>query len=162
MAHDPSNITPGLIDVAGFIKHSRIKLTVEEDILTFYKNLQSQGLQYNIFLLGINSITPDSDIFHPDLMTATTQVTDTALGMKLLEDDLVSKDYGDAKSVLLTTTSGSKFLFQLFKIKRPNLSLISLATIYTPRYSTTKCLYWYENSIANYVEVQPIIIELAA
>ena len=39
LTHDPSLITPDLVDISGFIKHTRIKLTAEDDILTFYKNV---------------------------------------------------------------------------------------------------------------------------
>jgi len=56
--------------------------------------VQSQGLRYNIALPEISSITPDSGIFHPELLNTTTQIIDTALGKQILKDDVVSKDYG--------------------------------------------------------------------
>ena len=152
--HKPSEIRPDLIDVAGFIKYSRVKITSEDDILVFQKNVQTQGTQYNIVLMAVNKITPDSGIFHPDLQDVTKVLIDTALDTKFLEDDVLSKDFSEAKNLLLMMTFGSEFIFQLLLIKHSKLTSVSLATINIPKYSTSKCLYKYAKAINNYVEVQ--------
>ena len=156
LTHDPSLITPDLVDISGFIKHTRVKLTAEDDILTFYKNLQAQGMQCNIVLLALDAITPEGGIFHPDLPLDTRAAIDTALGTKFLDTEVVTNEYSEARDLLITTTSGSEFLFQLLMIKHPKLASVSLATVDIPSYSTTKCLYKYAKAINNYIEVERI------
>ena len=75
---------------------------------------------------------------------------------KILDSEVVTNDYSKARDLLLTTTSGSEFLFQHLIIKHPNLASVSLANIYIPIYSTTKYLYKYDKLINNYLEIHMI------
>ena len=82
----PSLITPGLVDITGFIKYSKLNLMEADNILPFYKNVYPQELQYNMVLLPCKNILPDSGIYHPDLPEDTMKVIDTTLGTIFRED----------------------------------------------------------------------------
>ena len=98
--------------------------------------MQAQSIQCNIALLSLEGITANSGISYPDLQIDTQSAIDTALGTKFLDDEVVTKEYSEARDLILTTTSGSEFLFQLLMIKHPKLASVSLATIDILSYST--------------------------
>ena len=97
-----------------------------------------------------------SGILHQDLVPETQEVIDTALGTTFREEGVISNSFEIAHNLLLTTSSGSDFLFYLLMIKHPRLALISLATIDISKYSETKNKYTYAKCIINYLLIQPI------
>lgn len=47
----PTVIIPHPVNSSGFIKYSKLSISAAGDILPFYKDTQTQAVQYNIVLL---------------------------------------------------------------------------------------------------------------
>ena len=83
-------------------------------------------------------------------------ILDTGLGNKFYEEGVISKTFKTAHSLLLTTNSGSKLLFNLLMIKHPKLALLSLATMDIPKHLLSNKLILYKKAIKNYLFIQSI------
>ena len=153
MTIDPANIASDIFDVTSFIKYSKLSLTIEDDILPFYKNVRVQGLMKNIIILQCKPVIPDSGIYHPDLTDNIKAVCNTALATKFREDGVIVKTFSVSHNLLLTTDSGSDFIFQLLTMKQPNLVTVLLVTIDIPKYFISIFLCKYAKLIINYVYV---------
>ena len=89
-----------MVKTTDFLKYTRLSLSNADDILTFYKNVQSQGLAHNIVLVPCKEVTPTSGILNADLSEDTQHAIDTALNTKFLEDGVVSTNFTEAHDLL--------------------------------------------------------------
>ena len=92
-----------MVKKTDFIKYTRLSLSCEDKILTFYKNVQAQGMTQNVILVPCQDITPSSGILNINLSKDTGNVIDTALNTKFLEDSVISKDFTKAHDLLAST-----------------------------------------------------------
>ena len=152
----PASITTNLVESPRFVKYKTMKLTSADDVLPFYKNVQTQVLLYILLLLPLDTINPKSGILHPDLPTDTMEVINITLGTKMRNDGVVNKSFSEAIGLLSATDSGSECLDQLLMVRQPTLLPRLLSTIDIPKYSASACLYKYANAIKNYIYIQDI------
>ena len=115
-----SHIIPNLICTVDFIRYTNFLLNSTEDILKFYSDVQTQGMQYNVVLRHIDDIQPYDTLFPSDLPAQSIALISTTLFNKFRQQKVVAKDYSIGQNLLKATTDGFIFLKQILMIKLQN------------------------------------------
>ena len=114
-----SHIVPSLIQTVDFIRYTNFSLNGTEDVLKFYSDVQTQGMQYNVILRYINDLHPLATLFPSDLPAKSIALMSGTLINKFLQEKVVAKDYSIGKNLLKATTDGFISLEQILMVKTP-------------------------------------------
>lgn len=102
----PATLLPTDVNAIGFIRFTSAQLNDHDGILNFYNALQSQGMQFNVFLRDADLIDASYSVI-PDGMTShVVMLTRNTLYTKLCQDKVICSTYTDAVSLRDTTTCG--------------------------------------------------------
>ena len=96
-------------------------LNSPDDIITFYKNIYAQALQYNISLVPCEKSTTTCGNLYHELPDDTKHVINTILNTKFQDDSVLSKDFPEAHDLLSTKSSGSELLYYVPMMKYQKL-----------------------------------------
>ena len=117
-----SHIVPSLIRTVDFIRYTNFSLNGTEDILKFYSDVQTQGMQYNVVLRHIDEIQPSETLFPSDLPDESIALIFSTLINKFRQEKVVAKDYSIGQNLLKANTDGFIFLKQILMIKNPKFT----------------------------------------
>ena len=152
--HD--HIVPSLIRTVDFIRYTNFSLNGTEDILKFYSDVQTQGMQYNVVLRHIDDIQPSASLFPSDLPAESIALISSTLINKFRQERVVAKDYSIGQNLLKATTDGFIFLKQILMIRHPKFTDVASGLSQIPVYSNFNDLYLYARAIQDYVGIQRI------
>ena len=151
--HEP---TP--VQTRDFHKYFKAKLESNDNVLTFYQQLHSQGRNYNILLIDLKDIQPDVDLCPPYVSPIARTTMKIALYQKFQDADCLSSDYTEGQNFVETfggTSDGYSVLYQMIRLVHPHL--IKGRTLYNlPTYSNIGDIFKYANMMRNYILVQEI------
>ena len=151
-----SHIVLSLIRTVDFIRYTNFSLNGTEDILKFYSDVQTQGMQYNVVLRHIDEIQPSETLFPSDLPAESIALISSTLINKFRQEKVVAKDYSIGQNMLKATTDGFIFLKQILMIKHPKFTDVASGLSQIPVYSNFNYLYLYARAIQDYVGIQRI------
>ena len=138
-----SHIVPSLVRTVDFIRYTNFSLNGTEDILKFYSDVQTQGMQYNVVLRHIDEIQPTDTLFPSDLPAESIALISSTLINKFRQEKVIAKDYSIGQNLLKATTDGFIFLKQILMIKHPKFTDVASGLNQIPVYSSFKDLYLY-------------------
>ena len=134
---------PNNFDVKAFQQQFQPKLHCDSDILTFYKQLRSQGAKYNIYLIDINKVTTFVDLCPKEVSPATHKKMSIAIFQKLREENSKDITYNTLENSIQqhsSSSDGYETVEELLRRVRPELKR------YKIQYDIPK-LSAYENDI---------------
>ena len=140
------------VDVTNFLKYVYVKLQDRIGIMQFYRNLQSQGLRYNIYLRKDNEIDKDHGVIPDGLTHETEEIISTAIYSKCMQDKIIDESFTEAINLRATTRNGFQFLQLLLQLTHPKLTITSVATIDIPKFSDSNDLFVYAKEILDFVD----------
>ena len=151
-----SHIFPSMIRTVDFIRYTNFSLNNTEDILKFYSDVQTQGIQYNVVLRHIDDIQPSKTLFPSDLPNESIALISSTLINKFRQEKVIGKDYSIGQNLLKATTDGFIFLKQILMIRHPKFTDVASGLNQIPVYSTFNDLYLYARAIQDFVGIQRI------
>ena len=135
-----------------FLKYANVSLTDVASIASFYKSLQTQGLSYNIFLRPYELITKQDGVVPDRLNDEVRAATAISLYAKIIDTDVISATFKQARHLLSITTDGYVFLEELLRMVHPMLSVTQIASVNIPNFSDTRDIYSYAAAIVQWCE----------
>ena len=152
------NHEPSPVQTRDFHKYFKAKLESNDNVLTFYQQLHSQGRNYNILLIDLKDIQPDVDLCPSHVPPVARTTMKIALYQKFQDPDCLSPEYTEGRNFVETfggTSDGYSVLYQMIRLVHPHL--IKGRTLYNlPSYSNIGDLFKYSNMMRNYILVQEI------
>ena len=152
----PTTITTSDILATNFLKYSSIKLNDKDSILNFYDAIQTQGIQYRIFLRPSNQIDGTHGVKPDGISIECSEMTSTTIYTKLCQENIIDTNYKNALSIRDTTKCGYQFLQLLLYQAHPQLLIHSIAIQNIPKYSTTSNLYSYAKSMVVFIRTHEL------
>ena len=87
-----------------------MKLSDKDGILNFYDAIQTQGIQYRIFLRPANQIDGTHGVKPDGISTECSEMTSTTIYTKLCQENIIDANHKNALSIRDTTKCGYQFL----------------------------------------------------
>ena len=78
--------------------------------MQFYRNLQTQGLRYNVYLRNDSEINKDHGVIPDGLTHETEEIISTTIYSKYMQDNIVDESFTEAINLQSTTRNGYQFL----------------------------------------------------
>ena len=139
------------VKATNFIKYTSLKLNDRNSILTFYKDLYTQGLQYNILVRPEDEIDDTHDVIPDGITPDVRDAISATLYSKFRQDSVIPATFKDAANLLDSTHDGYEFLQLILQLSHPRLMVHSIATMNIPTYNSSKDLFVYAKQIKDFV-----------
>ena len=120
--------------------------------MQFYRNLQTQGLRYNVYLSNDSEIDKDHGVISDGLTHETEEIISTTIYSKCMQDNIMDESFTEAISLRATTRNRYQFLQLLLQLIHPKLTINSIATMDIPKFSDSNDLFVYAKEILNFVD----------
>ena len=116
---------PSGFDIRSFLTQFKAPLRSDDDIITFYLQLKSQGETYNIFLIDIKDVHPDRDLCPPQVSKKARKKMSLAIFQKIQDENTRDVTYTELDNIMESfsiTSDGYEALQELLRRVHPNLN----------------------------------------
>ena len=116
---------PTGFDIRSFQRQFKAPLRSDDDIITFYLQLKSQGETYNIYLIDIKDVQPERDLCPAEVPKSARQKMSLAIFQKIQDENTRDVTYTELENIMDTfsiTSDGYEALQELLRRVHPNLN----------------------------------------
>ena len=150
---------PSAFDIKAFHQQFQSKITCDSDIITFYNQLKSQGKTYNIYLIDLNDIGPETDLCPTEISHNARETMSLAIYQKLQNENTRDFNYKHLENCMeqhADTSDGYYTLRELLRKVHPQLK-VGKKILEIPRLSTCEYdLYTLSRQLKTYFKQQEI------
>ena len=116
---------PDNLEIKSFHIHFKAPLRSDDDVINFYNQLRSQGRRYNIHLIDINHLTPESDLCPKEIPLHARETMALAIYQRMQDENVRDLTYENLENCLqmyANTSDGYNALKELLRQVHPQLN----------------------------------------